>query len=464
MATANSDPQIVPNTFDEFVGQDRLKRRLQLAIDAARHRGESLDHVLLVGPPGSGKATLARIISKEIGAKVTGLTGMTTGSVGDFVGLLTQLESNDVFFIEDLHSLGKNAAEFLCEPMKDFKMGILIDSGVKARAITLNLPRFSLVSTTTRKDRIPTALLSSFQIIEELEPYTQDQLATIAGRVAKLLDVRIDAAVARQIASTDCSSPRDILNRVRHLRDYLHIVPGTKRITVGIAAEAWKMLGSTQAVAGSSRSPRSEFRKKGSDDPLKRRYQVFVSSTFEDLKEERRHVLQALLETKCIPTGMELFPASSEDRWDLIKRVIDDCDYYLVIVAGRYGSRGLEGTSFTEMEFDYAAASGKSIIAFYHSNPDDLIGSKLEKNDEGRQKLTAFTRKIKKSRMCKPWRTPEGLASAIKSAILYSIEYDRKPGWARASDLPSAAAIADLKETLESKAKKRITRRSTLNQ
>lgn len=184
-------------------------------------------------------------------------------------------------------------------------------------------------------------------------------------------------------------------------------------------------------------------------DPLKRRYQVFVSSTYDDLKEERRHVMQALLQTKCIPTGMELFPAASEDKEDLIKRVIDDCDYYIVIVAGRYGSLGSSGKSYTEMEFDYAVSSGKSTIGFYHSDADSIPVARSEKTDAGRQRLAEFVEKVKKVRSCAGWTTPEGLGSAIKTAIINSIENDPKPGWVRATGLPSADAIASLKNSIQ---------------
>jgi Holliday junction DNA helicase RuvB subunit len=443
------ESQLAPNKFSEFVGQERLKRRLRLAIEAAQQRRESLGHILLSGPAGSGKATLATIISNLTGSNVTRLSGMTTGSVGDFAGLLTQLENGDILLIEDAHSLDKSAAEFLCQPMKDFKMDIVIDRGVKARAIQLNLPRFSLIGATNRKERIPAALLTSFQLVEELEPYTPNELARIARRMAKLLKLNIEDAVAVQIASPACTSPRDILNRAQHLRDYVQI-RRLKKVTRVIAAQAFDMLDSNQSeVSTLSRSRRLGTKPRLPSDPLKRRYQVFVSSTFEDLIEERRHVMQALLETKCIPTGMELFPASSEGQWKLIQRVIDDCDYYVVIIGGRYGSEGIGGVSYTEMEYDYAVSSGKSVIGFYHDDPDSLIGSKLEKNDQHRRKLEAFTTKVR-SRMCRSWRTPDGLASAIKSAVLHAIEHDRKPGWIRASDLPSSAAIANLKESLES--------------
>jgi len=188
-------------------------------------------------------------------------------------------------------------------------------------------------------------------------------------------------------------------------------------------------------------------------DPLKRRYQVFVSSTYQDLEDERRHIMQALLETKCIPTGMELFPAANEKQWDLIRKVIDDCDYYIVVVAGKYGSLGPDGKSYTEMEFDYAISSHKSVMGFFHENLDDLPGSKLEKNDSRREQLKVFTEKVKR-RMCKSWASSEGLASAIKSAILNAIEHDPKPGWIRANDLASAAAISNLKESVQKQSKK----------
>lgn len=170
-------------------------------------------------------------------------------------------------------------------------------------------------------------------------------------------------------------------------------------------------------------------------NPLKRRYQVFVSSTFDDLREERQHAIQALLESKCIPSGMELFPAASTSQWELIRRVIDDCDYYIVIIAGRYGSLTPDGSaSYTEREFDYAVTAGKPIIAFCHQDIDLLQGSKLEKSDLGRKRLEAFRTKAMQ-RICRFWRTPEALASAIKSAIFNAIEHQPQPGWVRATTI-----------------------------
>lgn len=190
-------------------------------------------------------------------------------------------------------------------------------------------------------------------------------------------------------------------------------------------------------------------------DVLKRRYQVFVSSTYEDLKEERQHVIQALLETKCIPVGMELFPAASVEQWELIKRVIEECDYYVVIAAGRYGSVGESGIGYTEMEFDYAVSIGKPVIGFYHKDPDNLPGAKLEQTDEGREHLNTFTEKMKK-RLCRSWSSPAELGSAVKSAIINELEFNLQLGWIRANTVQTSPVaeklkqrIADLEEELK---------------
>lgn len=182
-------------------------------------------------------------------------------------------------------------------------------------------------------------------------------------------------------------------------------------------------------------------------DVLKRRYQVFVSSTYEDLKEERQHVIQALLETKCIPVGMELFPAASVEQWELIKRVIEECDYYLVITAGRYGSLDQSGVGYTELEYNYAVSIGKPVIGFYHKNPNNLPGVKLESTDEGRERLKAFTEKIKK-KLCRPWNSAAELGSAVKSAILNELEYNPQPGWIRADQVQNSPAVERLKQRI----------------
>jgi len=144
---------------------------------------------------------------------------------------------------------------------------------------------------------------------------------------------------------------------------------------------------------------------------------------------------------------MELFPAANAEKWKLIQQVIDDCDYYVVIVAGKYGSIGDGGKSYTEMEFDYAVYKDKPIIGFFHSDIRKLTGDKLEESDEARRKLAAFTEKVR-LRACHPWSTPEGLESALKTAMYHAIETDPKPGWVRTDDVPTWNMVNTLKERI----------------
>src|SRR4051794_5259036 len=140
---------------------------------------------------------------------------------------------------------------------------------------------------------------------------------------------------------------------------------------------------------------------------MEKRYQVFVSSTFRDLKDERREVMQALLEMDCIPAGMELFPAADDDAWKLIQRVIDQSDYYVVIVGGKYGTTDAEGISYTEREYDYATSRTKHVLAFLHENPEALAGTKLELDGDLRERLTVFRRRIEKEHTCKYWNSAQ---------------------------------------------------------
>jgi hypothetical protein len=187
---------------------------------------------------------------------------------------------------------------------------------------------------------------------------------------------------------------------------------------------------------------------------LSRRYQVFVSSTYEDLIEERRHVIQALLETRCIPCGMELFPASTEEKWAVIKRLIDDCDYFITIIAGMYGSSPTaDGTSFTEMEFDYALQRGMKPIGFFHADIGSLPSAKVERSDAKRQKLEGFTRRVREG-MCAKWLSAAELGSAVKSAMINAFEHDPKPGWMKAKTLPGAAELSEIRQIVRGRAQR----------
>ncbi len=150
---------------------------------------------------------------------------------------------------------------------------------------------------------------------------------------------------------------------------------------------------------------------------METRYQVFVSSTYEDLKAERQEVMHALLKLECIPAGMELFPAANEDQWSLIKKVIKECDYYIVISAGRYGSLGPEGQSYTEMEYRYAVELGKPVIGFLHKDPLQLPAARVEQTDEGRGKLKTF-RELLQQKMCKYWETPSSARSSVGASCV----------------------------------------------
>ncbi len=176
---------------------------------------------------------------------------------------------------------------------------------------------------------------------------------------------------------------------------------------------------------------------------MDRRYQVFVSSTYEDLQVERQEAMHALLELDCIPAGMELFPAADEDQWTVIRKVIDDCDYAIVIVAGRYGSLGPDGMSYTEMECRYALQTGKPVMAFLHEEPGALPDSKTEHTPALRDRLAAF-RKLLQTRMCKTWRTPAELGAVLSRGLVRLIKVRPAAGWVRADALPGPDAMTEI--------------------
>jgi hypothetical protein len=183
---------------------------------------------------------------------------------------------------------------------------------------------------------------------------------------------------------------------------------------------------------------------------MEKRYQVFVSSTFADLQDERQEVMQALLELDCIPAGMELFPAANEDQWTLIKKVIDDCDYYIVIVAGRYGSLGTTGQSYTEMEYRYALDKGKPVIGFLHKDPTSLAEKHCEHTEDGKKRLTEFREFVKK-KMCRFWDSPADLGSQVSRSLIKLIKSNPAVGWVRGDlvpDVPAAEEILKLRNQI----------------
>lgn len=179
---------------------------------------------------------------------------------------------------------------------------------------------------------------------------------------------------------------------------------------------------------------------------MDKRYQVFVSSTYADLKEERQHVLQALMEMDCIPAGMELFPAADEEQWEFIKKVIDDCDYYLLIIGGRYGSTTADGISYTEKEFDYAVGKGLKVVALIHGAPDDIPFGKSEQDPLLREKLLKFKDKVMDGRLVKFWKSAEELPGLVALSLTKTIKTHPAVGWVRTSNVASENILSEINE------------------
>ena len=230
-----------PSLFSDFTGQPRVKERLEIAVAAARQRGEALDHILLNGPPGLGKTTLANILAKAMGASLKSTSGPTIEKAGDLAGLLTNLEAGDVLFIDEIHRLQPAIEEVLYPAMEDFKLDIIIDQGPNARSVRLNLPRFTLIGATTRSGLLSAPLLTRFPIRERLDYYQCDQLEKIVVRSANLLNVAVDTAGAHEIARRSRGTPRIANNLLRRVRDYAQ-VRGDGKITSATADHALAML------------------------------------------------------------------------------------------------------------------------------------------------------------------------------------------------------------------------------
>jgi len=235
------DRRLRPLSFNEFVGQARVLERLELAVTAACQRGDALDHVLLFGPPGLGKTTLAYILAHAMGVEIRVTSGPVIDKPGDLAGLLTNLERGDVLFIDEIHRLQKTVEEYLYTAMEDFKLDIVIDQGPSARSIRLELPPFTLVGATTRSGLLSPPLRSRFGISNRLDYYDVPDLQAIVTRSAGILGVETDAEGAEEIASRSRGTPRIANNLLRRVRDYAQI-RADNRITRAVADSALEML------------------------------------------------------------------------------------------------------------------------------------------------------------------------------------------------------------------------------
>jgi Holliday junction DNA helicase RuvB len=268
------DVSLRPPAFSEFIGQEKVKDRILLMLEAAKQRGDVLDHVLLSGPPGLGKTTLANLIARAAGTQLHTTSGPQIEKAGDLAGILTNIQKGDILFIDEIHRLHPAIEEYLYPAMEDFRLDIIIDSGPSARSIQINLPKFTLVGATTRSGMLTAPLRSRFGLANRLDYYTHDELAQIIERSAGLLDVPIERDGALEVASRSRGTPRVANALLRWVRDFAQ-VRGEGFIDGKIADAALAMIeidsqaltkwtsacskclstNSTAARSGSTRSP-----------------------------------------------------------------------------------------------------------------------------------------------------------------------------------------------------------------
>lgn len=212
-----------PHDFANYIGQERLKKNLQLAISAAKKRGEPLDHVLLYGPPGLGKTTMASVIANEMGAQIRITSGPAIERAGDLASLLTNLQDGDILFIDEIHRLHRSVEEILYSAMEDYKLDIMLGKGPSARSMRLDLPQFTLIGATTRTGALAAPLRDRFGHIHRLEFYTPDEIGKIIERAAGILDVKIDNKGALLLAERARLTPRIANRLLKRVRDYADV-------------------------------------------------------------------------------------------------------------------------------------------------------------------------------------------------------------------------------------------------
>lgn len=230
-----------PKTFADYIGQERLKKNLELAIEAAKKRGETIDHVLLYGPPGLGKTTMASVIATEMGAQIRVTSGPAIERAGDLASLLTNLQDGDILFIDEIHRLHRSVEEVLYSAMEDFKIDIMLGKGPSARSLRLDVPKFTLIGATTRTGNLAAPLRDRFGHVYRLEFYKPDEIRQIISRAAGILDAQIDDEAAGQLADRARLTPRIANRLLKRVRDYAD-VNGDGIIDTDITRRAMQLL------------------------------------------------------------------------------------------------------------------------------------------------------------------------------------------------------------------------------
>lgn len=238
----STETTLRPQTMSEYVGQERMKESLRVCIEAARQRGEALDHAIFYGPPGLGKTTIAHIIAHEMGVAIRSTSGLVLSHAGDLAAILTNLQPHDVLFIDEIHRLPAPVEEALYPAMEDFHLDLVIGQGPATRTVKLDLPKFTLVGATTRAGSLTSPLRERFGLVNRLDFYSPEDLTTIVTRSARLLEISIEAEGAREIAGRARGTPRIANRLIKRARDFAQI-KAQGRITRQVAREALDWLG-----------------------------------------------------------------------------------------------------------------------------------------------------------------------------------------------------------------------------